>query len=54
MVFNSKVKARFLEQIPLKRFGSPKEIADVCVFLASDSAGYITGAALEVTGGYNM
>jgi len=37
--------------IPLKRGGSPEDIANACVFLASDMAGYITGQTLNVDGG---
>jgi NAD(P)-dependent dehydrogenase (short-subunit alcohol dehydrogenase family) len=38
-------------RIPLKRFGTPREIADAAVFLMSDAAGYITGDCLTVDGG---
>ncbi len=37
--------------IPLKRGGSPEDIANACVFLASDLSGYITGQVLNVDGG---
>ncbi|WP_415374540.1 3-oxoacyl-[acyl-carrier-protein] reductase [Patiriisocius sp. Uisw_017] len=39
------------EAIPLKRGGSPEDIANACVFLASDLSGYITGQVLNVDGG---
>ena len=39
------------EEIPLDRFGDAKEVADTLVFLASDAAGYITGAVVDVNGG---
>ena len=39
------------EAIPLKRGGSPEDIANACVFLASDMAAYITGQTLNVDGG---
>jgi 3-oxoacyl-[acyl-carrier protein] reductase len=39
------------DSIPLKRGGSPKDIADACVFLASDMSSYITGQTLSVDGG---
>ena len=39
------------ESIALDRFGTPKEVADALVFLASDQASYITGAVLDVNGG---
>ncbi|HEV8617739.1 MAG TPA: 3-oxoacyl-ACP reductase FabG [Methylomirabilota bacterium] len=40
-----------LKQIPLGRLGRPEEIAEACVFLASDSAAYITGDTIRVMGG---
>jgi len=40
-----------LEEIPLRRFGRPQEIADVVCFLASERAGYVTGALVSVDGG---
>jgi NAD(P)-dependent dehydrogenase (short-subunit alcohol dehydrogenase family) len=38
-------------RVPLKRFGTPREIADAAVFLMSDGAGYVTGDCLTVDGG---
>ena len=38
-------------RIPLKRFGTPREIADAATFLLSDGAGYVTGDCLTVDGG---
>ena len=40
-----------LQTIPLRRFGSTKEIADVVCFLASDRASYVTGTTISVDGG---
>jgi NAD(P)-dependent dehydrogenase (short-subunit alcohol dehydrogenase family) len=40
-----------LEEIPLRRLGRPEEIADACVFLASDASAYITGDTIRVMGG---
>ena len=40
-----------LEKIPLRRLGRPEDIADACVFLASDASAYITGDTLRVMGG---
>jgi NAD(P)-dependent dehydrogenase (short-subunit alcohol dehydrogenase family) len=40
--------------IPLKRLGQPEDFAGVAVFLASDYAGYITGATIDVNGGFRM
>jgi 3-oxoacyl-[acyl-carrier protein] reductase len=39
-------------RIPMKRMGTPEEIAAAVVFLASDEASYVTGATLFVDGGY--
>lgn len=39
------------EQIPMGRFGSPEEVARVVLFLVSDMASYVSGAAISVTGG---
>jgi NAD(P)-dependent dehydrogenase (short-subunit alcohol dehydrogenase family) len=36
----------------LGRWGLPEEVADVCLFLASDAASYITGADINVDGGW--
>ncbi len=40
-----------LKAIPLRRFGEPREIGDVVAFLASERAGYVTGAVIPVDGG---
>ena len=39
------------DAIPLKRGGSPEDVANVCVFLASDMSAYVTGQTLNVDGG---
>lgn len=44
----------FLEKIPLGRFGSAEEIANVTLFLASDLSSYITGQVISTCGGLNM
>lgn len=43
-----------LQQIPLKKIGSPKDIAETVAFLASDKAAYITGQVISVDGGMCM
>lgn len=48
------VKDALLERIPLGRMGGDAEIAAAIVFLASEDAGYITGAVLDVNGGLRM
>lgn len=40
-----------LKQIPLRRLGRPDDIADACVFLASDASSYVTGDTIRVMGG---
>lgn len=41
-------------KIPLKRGGTPEDVANVCTFLASDLAGYVTGQVVHCCGGMNM
>ena len=40
-----------LKEIPLRRLGRPEDIADACVFLASDASAYVTGDTIRVMGG---
>jgi 3-oxoacyl-[acyl-carrier protein] reductase len=47
-------RAKFLEQVPLKRMGAPEDIAAAVSFLASEAAAYITGQVLAVNGGMYM
>ena len=47
-------KAKLNEQIPLGRMGSPSDIAAAVLYLASDEAGWVTGATLHVNGGMAM
>ncbi|MGE5662885.1 MAG: 3-oxoacyl-[acyl-carrier-protein] reductase [Deltaproteobacteria bacterium] len=48
------VQKAFMEQIPLKRFAAPEEVAELAAFLASDGAGYITGQVIGINGGLYM
>ncbi len=48
------VKAAMLERVPLARFGAASEVAALVVFLASESAAYITGQTIAVNGGMHM
>lgn len=50
-VLPEKVKDAMLQQIPLRQFGSPEDVAKAAAFLASDDARYITGQVLGVDGG---
>ncbi|WP_200674365.1 3-oxoacyl-[acyl-carrier-protein] reductase [Persephonella atlantica] len=47
----AEIKEKYLEQIPLGRFGKPEDVASVVLFLASDMADYITGETVHVNGG---
>ena len=51
---NEKQVNIILEKIPLKKLGSPKDIADIAAFLSSDEASYITGQTFHVNGGMLM
>lgn len=48
------VREKILGQIPMRRFGTPEEVANAVVFLASDDTSYITGHILSVNGGMYM
>ena len=50
-VLPDELKKSYLTQIPAGRFGEPDDIANACVFLASDEASYINGQTLHVNGG---
>ncbi len=45
------VRENYMKQIPLGRFGSAKDVAEACLFLASENANYITGQVISVNGG---
>lgn len=51
---DEKVVQEWRNSIPLKRGGSPKDVADVTVFLASDMSAYVTGQTIHVCGGMLM
>jgi len=51
---SEKQQQDLLQYVPLKRLGKPEDIASAVAFLASPSAGYITGATLHVNGGMYM
>ena len=53
-VLPPQIKEKVVEMIPLRRFGTPAEVAHVVSFLAGDVAGYITGQVIAVDGGMSM
>ncbi len=50
----AKIVEEMIRRVPLKRPGTPREIAETMAFLASDAGGYITGQAISVSGGLTM
>lgn len=48
---SEEVRADYFRSIPMGRFGKAEEVADLVVFLASDSASYITGETIRISGG---
>jgi 3-oxoacyl-[acyl-carrier protein] reductase len=53
-VLSEDLRAKYLASIPAGRFAQPDEVAGVCTWLASDGAGYVTGALIPVDGGVGM
>ncbi len=47
------VKKNYTDSIPLKRFGTAKDVADACVFLGSDMSTYVSGQVISVCGAMN-
>ncbi|HET7671050.1 MAG TPA: beta-ketoacyl-ACP reductase [Burkholderiales bacterium] len=54
MAIRREIRDQIVQQIPMGRLARPEEIAAVAAFLASDEAGYITGANISVNGGMHM
>jgi 3-oxoacyl-[acyl-carrier protein] reductase len=52
-VLSDEVKQSFMKSIPLSRMGTGEEVADACVFLASDMSRYVSGQTLSVCGALN-
>jgi len=48
------IKQQMLKAIPLNKFGLPEDVANACLFLASEEASYITGQTIVVDGGMTM
>jgi NAD(P)-dependent dehydrogenase (short-subunit alcohol dehydrogenase family) len=48
---SEEAKARILSRTPMRRLGTPEEIADVVAYLASDAASYLTGEIITADGG---
>jgi 3-oxoacyl-[acyl-carrier protein] reductase len=50
---SEEVRTEWAKQIPLRRAGTPNDVADAALFLASDLSSYITGQVIQVDGGMN-
>jgi 3-oxoacyl-[acyl-carrier protein] reductase len=50
----AEMRAKVAEQLPLRRIGTPEDVAEAALFLASDASSWITGHALDVNGGKVM
>ncbi len=50
--YTEKMRQERIKEIPLKRLGTPEDIANTCLFLASDLSSYITGETINVNGGF--
>ena len=48
------VKEEWCKKIPLRRGGTPEDVADIATFLASDMSSYVSGQVIQVDGGMNM
>jgi sorbitol-6-phosphate 2-dehydrogenase len=53
-ITGEEVRQRYIEQVPMKRGCTYDDVCNVVVFLASDQSGYMTGQAINVTGGQEM
>lgn len=49
---SEELRRQVIQNVPLGRFGTPRDIANVCLFLASDLAAFVTGAVIPVDGGW--
>ena len=48
------MRQRYIDQVPMKRGCTYEDVGNVLVFLASDQSSYMTGQAINVTGGQEM
>ena len=48
------IRKGWMAKIPLRRGGQTEDIANVCLFLASDLSSYVSGQVIQVDGGMNM
>ncbi len=53
-ILSDAAKEAMMSQVPVKRVGTPDDVANAVAFLASEASSYITGEVIQVTGGMNM
>jgi sorbitol-6-phosphate 2-dehydrogenase len=53
-ITEEEVRQKYIDQVPMKRGCTYEDVCNVVVFLASDQSGYMTGQAINVTGGQEM
>ena len=51
---SDEVKTEWAKKIPLRRGGTPEDVANIALFLASDMSSYVSGQVIQVDGGMNM
>jgi acetoacetyl-CoA reductase len=54
LAIKPEVREQIIATIPMGRLGRPDEIGELCAYLASEHAGYITGSTLNINGGLHM
>ncbi len=54
MAIKEEIRQAIIDSVPMKRLGKPEEIGGLCAYLASDLAGYMTGATMNINGGLHM
>ena len=53
-ITEAEVRQRYIDQVPMKRGCTYTDVTNVLIFLASDQSSYMTGQAINVTGGQQM
>jgi NAD(P)-dependent dehydrogenase (short-subunit alcohol dehydrogenase family) len=51
---NEEISQTYLRSVPMRRFGKPREVGLLALYLASDASSYMTGQTLYLDGGYTI